>query len=110
MSCSSNRKRLVGSCISTLVSRTKSLLAGTRRAAGPDLTAGGLTDLRVTRVKGAGRVLRSTMSLLDDVVGGGALTNCLTILASGPAEHKQWWTASRSCAMGCGEKGSRLRV
>lgn len=32
------------------------------------------------------------------------LADCPTILASGPAEHKQWWRASRSCAMGCGEK------
>src|SRR6476620_11406975 len=70
MSCSSNRKRLVGSCIRTLVSRTKSLLAGTRRAAGPCL-AEDLADLRVTRVKGAGRILRSTMSLLGGVGCGG---------------------------------------
>src|SRR3982751_6099860 len=65
MSCSSNRNRLVGSCIRTLVSRTKSLLAGTRRGAAPDFAD--LADLRGTRVKGAGRILRSTMSLLEDV-------------------------------------------
>jgi hypothetical protein len=39
------RKRLVGSCIRTLMSRTNSLLAGTRRAAGPCL-AEDLADLR----------------------------------------------------------------
>src|SRR5262249_19213945 len=64
MSCSSKRKRLVGSCINTLVSSTKSFWAVARRGVGPALTAG-LTGLRATRVKGAGRVLRSTMSLLD---------------------------------------------
>src|SRR6185503_1900014 len=65
MSCSSKRKRLVGSCINTLVSSTKSFWARPMRGVAPGLPAG-LTDLRATRVKGAGRILRSTMSLLGD--------------------------------------------
>src|SRR6185369_7040261 len=93
MSCSSNLKRLVGSCIRTLVSRTKSLLAGVRGL------AEGLPDLRMTRVKGAGRVLRSTMSLLDDVGYGGDLANdCPPILAPGTMEHKGWWRRGRQTA------------
>src|SRR4030095_16908796 len=63
MSCSSNRKRLVGSCIRTFVSSTNSLAGSWGRVAGPNWPAG-LADLRATRVSGVGRVLRSTMGLL----------------------------------------------
>src|SRR4029453_8373850 len=63
MSCSSNRKRLLGSWIRTFVSSTNSLAGSWRRVAGPNFPAG-LADLRATRVSGVGRVLRSTMGLL----------------------------------------------
>src|SRR5882672_7749001 len=57
MSCSSNRNRLVGSCIKTLVSSTNSLVA----VDGPDFA--GLREGRRCSVDGAGRSLRSTMGL-----------------------------------------------
>src|SRR5262245_19682039 len=59
MSCSSKRNRLVGSCISTLVSSTNSLLAD----AWPVLA--GLREGRRCSVDGAGRSLRSTMGLQE---------------------------------------------
>src|SRR5574340_642107 len=60
MSCSSNRNRLVGSCISTLVSRTKSFedCEGPMRA--------GLREGRRWSFDGTGRSLRSTMGLLEE--------------------------------------------
>src|SRR5437773_7072182 len=99
MSCSSNRKRLVGSCIRTLVSSTNSLLAGTRRVAGPDL-AEGLADLRITRVNGAGRILRSTMSLLDDVGYGDDLR-----LPANPSARSR---GTQAMVDGMAEKRQRL--
>ena len=72
--------------------------------AGPDL-AEGLADLRATRVKGAGRILRSTMCLLCGVGGGvDAGNGFLAILASGPREHKDWWRRWHRNRSGCGEK------
>src|SRR6187402_2908354 len=100
MSCSSNRNRLVGSCISTLVSRTKSLLAMRRRVAGPGRA--GLADLRATRVRGAGRVLRSTMGLLGGVacsVVGRA--DAAVMLARALGEHKHWYPGHRPTGTGC---------
>src|SRR5204862_7562245 len=63
MSCSSKRKRLVGSCISTFVSRTNSFVEGD----GP--VRAGLREGSKCSVEGAGRSLRSTMGLLEDSVG-----------------------------------------
>src|SRR6476646_7628188 len=63
MSCSSKRNRLVGSCISTFVSRTNSFVVGD----GP--VRAGLREGSKCRVEGAGRSLRSTMGLLEDSVG-----------------------------------------
>jgi hypothetical protein len=70
-----------------------------------------LADLRATRVKGAERILRSTMCLLGGVgCGGDAMDGFPPILASGPGEHKDWgcrWPGNRS---GCGEKDRRDSV
>src|SRR5678815_3486291 len=63
MSCSSKRNRLVGSCISTFVSRTNSFVVGD----GP--VRAGLREGSKCRVEGAGRSLRSTMGLLEDFIG-----------------------------------------
>src|SRR5690349_2137897 len=66
MSCSSKRNRLVGSCISTFVSRTNSFVVGD----GP--VRAGLREGSKCSVEGAGRSLRSTMGLLGRFNGSAA--------------------------------------
>src|SRR5580765_6606387 len=85
MSCSSKRSRLVGSCMRTLVSSTKSL--------GTDV----LADLVTCS---AGRRVRSTMGLL------GACGQGNSMLASQPAEYKGLWFAQSRRHTLCGGKGT----
>src|SRR4029079_15332797 len=66
MSCSSKRNRLVGSCISTFVSRTNNFVVG----GGP--VRAGLRGGRKCSVEGGGRSLRSTMGLLGRFNGSAA--------------------------------------
>ena len=94
MSCSSNLNRLVGSCISTFVSRTKSLVADVE----PDLAA--LREGRRCSVEGAGRSLRSTMGLQRErVVNRGSRRYAASRKAMGtspsgrrpPNGDRLWW-------------------
>src|SRR5947207_1970723 len=85
MSCSSKRSRLVGSCMRTLVSSTKSL--------GADV----LADLATCS---AGRRVRSTMGLLGACGQGGSM------LASRPVEYKALWSDGRFDRRVCGGKGT----
>src|SRR5512143_1867568 len=101
MSCSSNRKRLVGSCISTFVSSTNSLAGSWRRVAEPGLPVG-RSDLRETRVRGAGRVLRSTMGLLGALAGGGEEVRLAAIVTPCRRRTQALVRRLRGRATGCG--------
>ena len=96
MSCSSKRKRLVGSCIRTLVSSTNSFAADEGLA---DLLTGGAAW-------GGERSLRSTMGLLagDELAYASILAR--TARSAQAIRHKPWWSCGGFTTALCADNGT----